>query len=71
VSHKAAASRRCGHVYDESIIRRVAGELPGERKIQRSLYLSAQLLGLLLYPSTSVSLPMLCFLQGPFKLRID
>jgi len=71
VCHNATASRRSRHVDNESIIRRAASELAGERKIQRPLHLSAQLLGLLLYPSTSVSLSMLGLLQGSFKFRIN
>jgi len=71
MSHEAAASRRSGYVGNENVIQCAARELAGERKVQCPLHLSAQLLGLLLYPSTSVSLPILCFLQGSFKLRID
>jgi hypothetical protein len=71
VSDKVPRSRRSGHVDNENVIQRAAGKLASERKIQRPLHLSAQLLSLLLYPSTSVSLSMLGFLHGSFKFRID
>ena len=71
MGHKAATSRRSGHVDNENAIQCAASELAGERKIQRPLHLSAQLLGLLRYPPASVSLSMPGFLQGSFKFRID
>ena len=46
------------------------GELSGQRKIQCPLHLSAQLLGLLFYPSASISLSILGLLQGSLKFKI-
>jgi hypothetical protein len=45
--------------------------LAGECKVQCALHLSAQLLGLLFYPPTSVSLSMLGLLQGFLKFGIE
>jgi hypothetical protein len=71
VSHEAPRSRRGGHADNENVIQHAPGELASKRKIQRPLNLSAQLLSLLLYPSASVQLSVLGFLQGSFKFRIN
>jgi hypothetical protein len=62
VGHEAPNSCRSGYVGDKSVTECSAGELPGQGKVQRPLYLSTQLLSLLLYSSTSVSLSVFGFL---------
>ena len=71
VHQQATAPCRSRCLYDENVIQRPAGKLASQRKVQCPLHLSAQLLGLQLYPSTSVSLSMLGLLQGPLKFQID
>jgi hypothetical protein len=71
VGHEAATSCRSGYLDDENVIQCATGKLAGQCKVQRPLHLSAQLLGLLFYPSASVSLSMLGLLQGFLKFRIE
>jgi len=70
MGHEAAASRCSWYLDDENFIQRATGELPRQCKVQCPLHLSAQLPGLLFYPSASVSLSMLGLLQGSLKFRI-
>jgi hypothetical protein len=71
VSNKAATPRCGGNVDNEKVLQSATRKLAGQGKVQRPLHLSAELVGLLLYPAASVSLSVFGFLQGSFEFGID
>jgi hypothetical protein len=71
VNHEAPAPIGGRDLDNKDAIQGTATQLTGQRQVQGASRLLAQLPGLLFYPSASISLSMLGFLQGSLKLRIE
>jgi hypothetical protein len=71
LDQQTAAAGHRDDLHDKYITQHAGSEIASQGKIQRPLYLPAELPGFLLYPSTSIIELMLTLLQGLLKLGIQ